>query len=333
MSRQEYNAFREMLRRKAYAEAAAFAEQQTVESPGPNAFWQTQLSLALAGANRTGEAVRAADTALEIEPDNTFALRARAQALYANHDYEAALQDFRELERHSRFREYAGRGVLRCLNRLGHWQELLDCLERRDLSPRESAAWRAYALAGLEQTEAAVEACRRWLAFDPDQPRALWLLADLEIAQEGLPSVLKRMGRLARIPSRPTVYREIYASLCRRAGRDERAIEVYENTVADETDAPRLRRRQAFALAKNGRELEAVPIMEELLRQNPKDHYVHSAYTAACRRAGRLERALEFYQRLLAERPEQKNLYGWIRRVERTLETTHAADADPDSTR
>ncbi len=331
MSSQEYSAFRDLLRRKAFAEAVEFAEQRIIEAPGPNAFWQTQLSLALTGAKRTADAVRAADAALEIDPSNTFALRARAQALYADHDYEAALGDFRELERHPRFREYAGRGVLRCLNRLGHWQELLDCLERRNLSPLETAAWRAYALAGLGRTEAAIEACRRWLAFEPNQPRALWLLTNLEIAQEGLASVLKRMGRLSRIPSRPVIYREIYASLCRRAGRDERAVEVYENTVANETDAPRLRRRQAFALAKSGRETEAVPVMEELLRQDPGDHYVHSAYTAACRRAGMLERALEFYRQFLAERPEQKNLYGWIRRVERNIETAHPAEPAPDS--
>lgn len=330
MSTQEYNAFRDLLRRKAYDKAVDFAEHRILDASVPNAFWQTQLALALAQAGRAVEAVRAAENALDIDPDNAYALRARAAALYAGGQYEDALADYREIERDSRLRGRARVDILRCLHRLRRWSDILECLERWALPEIEAVPWRAYALAGLDQTDAALEACRRWLAVKPDQPRALWLLTTLEIEQEGLESVLKRMGRLARIPTRPVIYREIYASLCRKAGRTQQALEVYAKASDNDADAPRLRRKQLFALAKSGKETEAVPLMEELLRQAPDDFYMHSAYTAACRRAGLLERAADFYQSLLTEHPEQKKVYGWLHRVNKQLETAGQSSVSDD---
>jgi len=329
MSTQEYNEFRDLLRRRAYAKAVDFAERRILEAPAPNAFWQTQLAVALAEAGRPAEAVRAAETALDIDPGNAYALRARAGAYFAGEQYEDALEDYREVERNPRLRDRARFNILRCLHRLHHWSDIFDCLERWALPEIEAIPWRAYALAGLNRPEEALETCRRWLAFQPDQPRALWLLTTLEIEQEGLESILKRMGRLARIPTRPVIYREIYASLCRRAGRAQQAVDAYAKASNSTDDAPRLRRKQLFAMAKSGRETEAIPLMEELLRQAPDDFYMHSAYAAACRRAGLLERAVGFYRRLLTEQPEHGKVYGWLNRVNKMLKAADQSDV-PD---
>jgi tetratricopeptide (TPR) repeat protein len=175
------------------------------------------------------------------------------------------------------------------------------------------------ALTGLGRVDEAMALCREWLREAPDTPGGLWALVELEITREGLESVMARMRKVARIPSRPPVYREIYASLCRRAGQPEKAARIYERMVRETSNA-KTQSKRAFALAKSGREAEAIPIMEELLRQDAANVYLHSAYAPACRRAGMLERAETFYVELLERYPEEKGLYGRLRNVRRQRE-------------
>jgi len=61
--------------------------------------------------------------------------------------------------------------------------------------------------------------------------------------------------------------------------------------------------------------------MEELLKLNPKDYYVHTAYIPACRRVKQLDRAIEFYQRLLESNPEEKSIYGRLKKLKNTMES------------
>ena len=82
-------------------------------------------------------------------------------------------------------------------------------------------------------------------------------LTGLEICRDGLDAVLARMARLAKIPSRPPVYKEIYASLFKRAGKPELALKQYEK-MAHRSSGTSIHRKQAFALAKSGRDPEAI---------------------------------------------------------------------------
>jgi len=125
---------------------------------------------------------------------------------------------------------------------------------------------------------------------------------------------------MIRIPSIPRVYREIYASLCRRAGKPEDALQEYEKLESGGVD-PKIQRQQAFTLAKSGREKEALPLLEESLRADPNDKYLHASYKAACGRIGEVERAVNFYQALLGQHPGVKSLYGHIRRMQGKLES------------
>jgi len=217
-----------------------------------------------------------------------------------------------------RVRARAQRGVLECLAQTGAWDTLLELLPEW-MPGQKGARWRVQALSGLGRSEEALAACQEWLRRRPDNPQALWALTELEIARDGLDAVLTRMARLARIPSRPPIYGEIYASLCRRAGRAEEAVDQYAKLTAARPE-PRLLRKQAFALAKSGQEATAIPMMEELLRLDARDVYVHSAYGAACARAGELERAWKFYEELVGQHPEHKGLYGYQRRIAKRIE-------------
>jgi tetratricopeptide (TPR) repeat protein len=314
-----YDEFRQLLQQKRFRDAVHLAERQILQSPSPDAFWLTQQALALLRTEDYGPALESARKALAAEPSNQYAVVTAADALLGLQKHEEALACYQECLGSPRLAARARKGVLDSLSRLKRWEEMLARLAEWAPPEEESAAWKVKALAGLKRTEEAIAECRAWLAKMPDHPPALWALTELEVERDGLEPVLERIGRMVRIPSLPPVYREMYASLCRRAGRPEEALKEYEKLEAQGAGS-RASRQQAFLLAKTGKEREAIPLLEELLRADPRDMYLHSSYEAACRRVGEPERAINFYQTLLSLHPEAKGLYGRIKALHRALE-------------
>lgn len=320
MATAEYNQFLSLIKSGAFAEAVALAEKQSVLAGDKNEFWLTQLSFAYTRAGKKREAIESAEKALIIAPKNRYALLARADALMAAAEYAKALQSYEESLDNERTVVRARRGVLSCLVNLKNWTRLLELTSQWEIDQELANSFRVKTLNGLGRSDEAMELCRNWLRIRPDQPQALWELTNLEVKKEGLEAVRSRMGRLARIPGKPPVYAEIYASLSRKAGSNETAVEQYTK-LAHQQGNPRILRQQAFALAKSGRELEALPIMEELLRLDPRDMYIHTSYTAACQRVDKLEHAWKFYHELLALHPDEKTLLGRLRKLQKRLES------------
>ncbi|UCF98551.1 MAG: tetratricopeptide repeat protein [Spirochaetaceae bacterium] len=320
MSYQEYQ---QLLTQRKYLEAARFAEKQVEEQAGADRdsgeFWLTQQARALNRAGEYAAALVAGRRALNLAPENAFAVAATADALFGLQRREEALGHYLELLRSPRLLQQGRKGVLECLSGLKRWDEILECLSGWNLPEEQSLPWRVKALSALGRSEEALESCRRWLELQPHYPPALWEASELEVRLNGLEAAVEKAGRLARIPSLPQVYREIYASLCRRAGRHEEAVKAYE-TIGAQGEQSRIQKKKAFTLAKSGREGEALPLLEELLKNEPADKYLHSSYAAACRRIGDLERAINFYNKLLTLHPEQRSLYGRIKGLMRKLE-------------
>ena len=60
-------------------------------------------------------------------------------------------------------------------------------------------------------------------------------------------------------------------------------MKAYEQITASGAQT-RIQKKQVFTMAKNGREREALPLLEDFLREEPRDMYLHSSYAAACKR-------------------------------------------------
>jgi len=320
MASTAFQTFQDLMQRNAYAEAAALADREALAARPGDAFWFSQLARALLRMKSWHEARRAAEKALEIQPGNGWALLALGEALFGAQETEKALDAFEraasaaDARVQSRGREKA----CECLLRLKQWERLRAEASAAGLAEKERLRFEAHALHGMKRLDEAREACRQWLAAAPDNRGALWLSTEIDIETDGLEAVRERMGRLAKIPSRPPVYAEIYASLCRRAGVAGAAITQYDK-LQSRGDAGRAMRQKAFLLAKSGQEAEAVAIMEELLRIDPADMYLHRAYGAACGRIGALERAVAFYTELAAANPGDKRLLGRRHALEKKL--------------
>lgn len=311
-----YREFSALMGSGKFRQAAELAAQELAHEGSADAFWLTRRASALNRASDYEQAFADSRSALAIEPSNPYAILCAADALLGLQRPQEALGHYREIAAHARVGGRAQNGIFESLAALGRWQELLDSLAAAPAEERYP--WRVKALRAQGRTQEAMSECRQWLAARPDHPPALWELSELEVASDGLETVRARYERLARIPTLPPVYREIYASLCRRAGLPELALEEYRK-IGGTGEETRVQKKQAFLLAKTGREQEAIPLLEELLTLDPKDIYLHSSYGAACARVNQIERAIEFYIRLMGTHPEEKGLYGRINRLKKKL--------------
>jgi tetratricopeptide (TPR) repeat protein len=310
-----YDKYRELMTSGQFEAAASLAESEYLKGNASNPFWLTRQAAALSRARRYEPALSISQRALALQPTNPFATLAAAEALLGLKRVQEARRHYEDIVGHPKLSNAAHRGILECCLELKQWNRILELLQQWGLPPEKSHRWRVRALVGLQRQAEAMEACRQWLQSQPDHPSALWTLTELEIQREGFNPVFERMAKLAKIPSRPPVYKEIYASLCRRAGKPELAVAQYAKMARGATDL-KIIRKQAFALSAAGNKLEASAMFEELLNINPKDYFAHSAYLAACKKTNQLERAAQFYTDLLEKYPDEKPLYNRIRTIQ-----------------
>ncbi len=315
---QEYNEYRSLLKKGSFIEASRFAELQHLKSNINNPFWLTRQAAALTRAKKFNQALEIGKQALPLNPSNPYSVLAVAEAMQGLNRHEEAIQYFEEITENPKLSLYGRKGVFNSLLVLKQWDRILELLSRWEMPPDTVYRWKVKALEGKKRFDEAIEACRWWLKADPDNPAGLWSLTGLEIRQDGIEKVLSRMGKIAKIKSRPPIYKEIYASLCKRAGKHELALKQYDKIFLKGSNTWNIRQR-AFALAKSGKETEAVGLMEELLKTDPTDYFIHTSYKAACGRLHQPERVLNFYENLLELHPEEQTLFGRIRKVKKEL--------------
>lgn len=316
---QAYSEFRRLMNMSKYSEAARYAEREQLNESGQSVFWLTQQAAALIRAYEYEPALKAAEQALAVDAANPYAVIAAADALLGLNRAGEALNYYKDTLKFNRLAQRSQRRILECLSKLKNWEEMLLDISAWEMAEKDKYRYRVKALSGLGRRDEAIEECNKWLKLEPHNHNAVWELTELEILRDGLDNVLARMGKMARIPSLPPVYKEIYASLCRKAGRPDEAIKIYSKIENGKTNL-RIQQKTAFTLAKTGREKEAIPMLEELLRAEPGNKYLRSSYEAACIRIGEIEEAVNFYNLLLNQFPEERSLYGRIKRLKAKLE-------------
>ncbi len=314
-----YEQFKSCLRSHDYSAAIEIADREVLKNPSQKVFWMNQQAIANINAGNTKVAIEILENALSIDPHNPWTLLFHSDVLFKSGNKSGALQGYEELVDNDKLSARAQRGVLECLTHLGEWNRTLDCISQWNLPPEDTYRFRIQALSGLKCTDEAFALCNEWLQVSPDNKTALWLLVRLEISRDGMETVRLKYERLARIPSKPPVYGEIHAYLCKKSGKIDKAVNQYQK-LQIKTQDPSIVRKKAFALARSGQELQAIPLLEELLRASPADTFLHSSYSAACARSSNLERAWRFYHELLSLNPDDMRLFGRIKKIQKKLE-------------
>lgn len=321
-----YDQFKKLLSAGKFSEAADFAEKEMISNPSSQVFWLNQQIIALSRGGKYKTAAVLADRALALEPQNPYSLILRSDAYLHLGAVDKALTGYEEATRYFKVVNRARKGILECLTALKEWQRVLSCIAQWDLPHSDTINYRIKALSNLKQTDEAIALCEEWIQQSPSNKQALWLLVQLEIVRDGLEQVVCKYERIAKIPSKAPVYGEIYASLCRKTGRVDKALIQYEKLERKGQDLS-ISRQKAFTLAKTGHEQEAIPLLEELLRFNPTDIFLHRSYTSANNRIKTPERILKFYHELLCLFPEEKTLLGRIKKIKNKVENTEKKDS------
>ena len=228
---QEYSEYRRLLKKGSFAEASRFAERQHLKSDINNPFWLTRQAAALTRAKKFNQALEIAKQALSLDPSNPYSVLAVAEAMQGLNRHEEAIRYFEEITENPKLSFYGRKGVFNCLLVLKQWDRILELLTRWEMPPDTVYRWKVKALEGKKCFDEAIEVCHQWLKADPDNHPGLWSLIGLEVRQDGLEQVLSRMGKIAKIKSRPPIYKEIYASLCKRAGKNELALKQYDKIL------------------------------------------------------------------------------------------------------
>lgn len=316
MFSERYLEYKKLISNKEYLKALLLAEEEHLRVSDGKVFWLVQQANALIKLKRISEAVAIAESALNVAPQNAWTLLTLAEAYRVNGDFARALELYEEVYLSLGSEPAAKFGLLRCLVDKKDWERLLEKLSQIELDEKEVLEYQLKAYSGLKDEAKVLLCVNRLLEICSEHRQALWEKTKIDIKREGMEGVLSKLARLVKIPSCALVYHELYAWVCKESGEMDKAISEYQRLVPSTSSALR---QQAFALAKSGREQEAVPIMESLLSDNPSDVYVHSSYVAACTRISLQERAISFYSELLQKNPQQKNLYGCISRLRKSI--------------
>jgi tetratricopeptide (TPR) repeat protein len=168
-------------------------------------------------------------------------------------------------------------GDVRVLNRLaqlevatGHGADALARVDRALESAPDSASLRllrARLLVAQGQIPAAIEAARGVVERDPEQAGATALLVHLLASQGQMDQARAELEAQAKAGTLRPGNRLLLARLHLASGGDEtRAVELFEQLVAERSDRPGVKNDLAFLLAKRGQDLERARRLAEEAR-------------------------------------------------------------------
>ncbi len=314
-----FQKYAQLIARKDWGAALLVAEAESVKKADRDVFWLTRQIGMMIRMERLPQAQVLVTQAFALAPQDRFLILAQADIYSRSGKWHDALQYYTEILKDEKLGDRAKKGYLKCLLECQKWAEILSFLGESPLPLPFVIQIQSKALCALDRKEEAIDLCKECLKISPDHPEALWVLTHLEVEQDGIDAALLRLSKIARIPSRPAIYREIYAYFCKENGQPELAASLYEALLAESAD-PRIFKKQAFLLAKSGEEAKSIPMFEEVLRSTPWDKFVCAAYTAACQRTDEENRATQFYEDLLKQHPEQKWIYGHLKKLQKSAD-------------
>ncbi|MBN1984040.1 MAG: hypothetical protein JW795_21095 [Chitinivibrionales bacterium] len=289
MVSQKFARFCEVYNAAHFQEAAEFAGQQAGITDNYREFWLMQQAKALSKAGDYCAAFEAADQAVQIAPTDRFCHCARADAAVKVGKLDEALAEYAELLNDPQLSARAQSRLLNCVNSMpDKSDQILQFFDHWQKPQSETFAWKVRALVVLKRHEEAHVVCQQWRALFPDDPETLAQIEELENDLD--------------------------------TGA-ESAVDGGQKTAATthgDAAAPTVR-MQAFLLVKDGKEQEALPLFEELLRLNPKDNFVHNSYVAAVLRIPAAARADAFYAELIKRYPDEKLLCGRARKIQQAM--------------
>ena len=231
---------------------------------------QFELGLALAQAERRGEAIAALRRALTQQPELPQGWRVLADQLRMAGDEVAAAEAY-----------------------LGH-------VRHAAADPGLMAAGAALAGDRIPEAEGML---RRHLREAPTDVVAIRMFAELAARVGRTDEARQLLERCLELAPGFHAARQNHALLLHRANQPERALAELERLLAAEPGHPAHRNLKAVVLCRTGDYQAAIALYADLLDEYPDNAQVWMSYGHALKTAGFTDRAIEAYRRALAIAP------------------------------
>ena len=142
-----YSEFYALMSARRYADAAAFAENESLKGSEP--FWRIQRARALIRLSDFRRSLEISIEVLEFSPDDLYAVSTAADSLVGLKRYDEALHHYEELLAEPRLAKKGRKGVLGCLAAMKKWDHLLDRISSMDVEESDRLPWKIKALVGV----------------------------------------------------------------------------------------------------------------------------------------------------------------------------------------
>lgn len=131
---------------------------------------------------------------------------------------------------------------------------------------------------------------------------------------------IKTILKVSKAADNPHLHTELALNL-KKAGRYKEAIAEFENALALSPDNSFILSHLGYCYARLDMPSKVVEILSAPFIDNPKDYYVRSALMAAVKKGKRWEEFKKTLQKAIEKHPNEKSLWGLIKKTEKELKT------------
>ncbi len=312
----------ELKRAGNYARAIALFEE-AIESQGSTPFLLSNLGHSFLLAGDLVQARGVLEEAIARDPKNTFARSFLAGVAEKEGRAKEQIELLSEVVAISPDDLLGRVNLAWALLKSKKSKEALEHAEwlfsRAEPSPKafKTAAAVFKAAGRLDDARAAF---KKLLSISPNDGFAMKELLELGEGEKG--GKLHEIENLLKLPANKANRELLFARVkyLESAGDVEAAAKAAAEIVAAFPDDIKVKTAFTYLLVRVKRYADALPLLGELLKLNPKDYYLHNTVLRCAKESGGLEGAYALYTELIREHPAEKALFGRRRRIQQMLE-------------
>ncbi len=173
----------------------------------------------------------------------------------------------------------------------------------------------------LDDKEGAESIFKLIIEQSPADEFAYARLITLKLEDKSADEVIHELEMIISIPSKSTnaYLRCPLAKAYKKKGRYQDAIREYQEAIKLKPDYLFAKKQLGFCFSKMKDYPFVIQTLAEVFAEDPEDTYVRTTLISAYKKAGRLSEAKELLNSILSRRPDQKQLWGILKRIETEL--------------
>ncbi len=313
----------ELRKKKNFREAELKLLEALELSPG-NPLVEANLAEVYLMQGNLDEARKAALKALEKNPVQVHALTALGVTALEEGALAEAIENLQQALERAPNAYRAGR-LARAYELNGEGEKALQILQQAlEDHPGDRYLLKQYSGLKKKVQASAPPAGETLPGFSPEDETSLPYAEQMREKLRRLPpekaaAQLQKTVRVGKRSQNPHLH-SLLGDLWRQAERDGEAAAAYRSARELDPEDRYSLAHEAFCYRRLGRKMDAWPLLKQLLRQNPRDNAVKSAFLKDASELQRQAEAIELLEDILESRPHFRELYGAVKKLGKQIE-------------